>query len=101
MTFKPTYQLKPGFLINAIGSLTKNSNELVGGTQSIKGTYEGSNAYTAYLQTDKSVLPLNPNTTYQVSFNYKILTTPSAGFEVLFFSPQGGTVGNFLNSTQG
>ena len=100
MTFKPTYQLKPGFLINAIGSLTTNSTELVGGTQSIKGSYEGSGAYTAYLQTDKSVLPLNPNTTYQVSFNYKILTTPSAGFEVLFFSPQGGTVGNFLNSTR-
>lgn len=100
MTFKPTYQLNPGFLINAIGSLTSNSTELVAGQQSIKGAYEGTGAYTAYLQTDKSVLPLTPQATYQISFNYKILTTPSAGFEVLFFSPQGGAVGNFLNSTR-
>jgi hypothetical protein len=99
MTFKPTYQVNPGFLISAIGSLTLKSSELVAGNQSIKGAYDGAGAYTAYLQTDRSVLPLNPNTTYQVSFNYIILTTPSAGFEVLFYSPQGGMVGNFLNST--
>lgn len=100
MTYKTKYKLNPGFLINAIGSLTTSLDEVLAGTKSIKASYDGTGAYVPYLQTDSSVLPLSPNTTYQISFSYKILATPSSGFEVLFFSPQGGSVGNFLNSTR-
>jgi hypothetical protein len=99
MIFKTIYQLNPGFLINSTGSLVTANNEVISGKKSIKGSYAGKDTYTAYLQSDSTALHLNPNTTYQVTFNYKILTTPSAGFEVLFFSPTGASKGNFLNST--
>jgi uncharacterized protein (TIGR03437 family) len=90
--------LGPGFILDAAGSLTSNPSEVIAGNESIKGSYFGSGTYTPYLQTDPSIIPLSPNHSYQVTFRYKILTAPSNGFEVLFYSPTGGAAGNFLPS---
>ena len=86
------------FVLDAIGAFTSNPNEVIDGTYSVKASYSGPNAYTAYLETVASALPLTPNHTYKVTCRYKILTTPSKGFEVLFYSPTGGAAGNFLPS---
>lgn len=99
MSLKTTYTLSLGFIIDAAGSLTTEVGEVVAGVQSIKGSYTGSEAYTPYLHTDTSVLPLSANATYQITFAYRILSKPSSGFEVLFYSPTGGALGSFLNST--
>lgn len=88
--------LGPGFVLESGGSLTSNAAEVVGGTTSIKGSYSGTAMYTSYVQTDSSVIPLSPNHPYVVSFQYKILTPSSTGFDVLFYSPTGGAQGNFI-----
>ena len=99
MSLKTTYTLSHGFIVDASGSLTTEVGEVIAGVQSIKGSYTGGGAYTPYLHTDTSVLPLSANATYQITFAYRILSKPSSGFEVLFYSPTGGSVGSFLNST--
>lgn len=55
-------------------------------------------APTQLFGTVPSVLPLTPNHPYEVTCRYKILTTPSAGFDVLFLSQTGAAAGNFLPS---
>jgi uncharacterized protein (TIGR03437 family) len=84
------------FKLDPAGAITSDSNEVVDGSYSIKGSYAGTGTFTPYLETVASALPLAPNHKYQVTFRYKILTTPTKGFETLFFSPTGGTAGNFL-----
>lgn len=90
--------LGPAFLLDPSGSLTSNPNEVIDGASSIKGSYTGTGTFTPYLETVSSVLPLTPDHSYQVTFRYKILTTPTKGFETLFYSPTGGAAGNFLPS---
>jgi hypothetical protein len=90
--------LGPAFILDMAGSLTSSATEVISGQESIKGAYFGAGSYTPYLQTNPSVLPLSPNHPYQVTFQYKILTVPSVGFEVLLYSPTGGAAGNFLPS---
>ncbi|MGA2118174.1 MAG: hypothetical protein ABSH56_25910 [Bryobacteraceae bacterium] len=72
---------------------------MIDGSYSIKGSYTGANTYTPYLETVSSVLPLTPTHEYKVTFRYKILNTPTNGFETLFYSPTGGAAGSFLPST--
>src|SRR6202040_911275 len=72
--------------------------EVISGKESIKGSYSGPSKFTPYLRTNASIIPLSPNHSYQVTFQYKILTAPSSGFEVLFYSPTGGAAGNYLPS---
>jgi hypothetical protein len=97
-TIVPT--LGPGFILDAAGSLTSTSPEVIAGTGSVRGSYFGATSFTPYLHTDSTVIPLTPNHAYQVTFQYKVLTSPSNGFEVLFYSPTGGAAGSFLPSTQ-
>jgi hypothetical protein len=91
-----TPALGPGFILDAAGSLTSVPSEVISGSTSIKGFYSGSGSFTPYLQTDPTIVPLSPNHPYQVTFQYKILTSPSNGFQVLFYSPTGGALGDFL-----
>jgi hypothetical protein len=58
----------------------------------------GTENYTVYLQTDPSTLPLTPQHTYRITFDYRILETPDQGFEILFWSSTGGAQGHFLPS---
>jgi len=90
--------LGPSFKLDSAGSVTSNPNEIIDGGYSIKGTYTGTKAFTPYLETVPSVLPLTARHTYRVSFRYKILTAPSNGIEVLFLSPSAAAQGNFLPS---
>jgi len=91
--------LAPGFVFGPAGAFTSNPSEVILGKASIKGSYSGNANFTQYLQTNPSVIPLMPNHSYQVTFQYKILTAPSNGFQVLFFSQTGANQGNFLPST--
>jgi len=90
--------LGSAFQLASAGGLTSNPNEVIDGMYSIKGSYTGTGAYTPYLETVPAVLPLTPNHSYRVTFRYKILTAPSNGFEILFYSPTGGAAGSFLPS---
>ena len=90
--------LGPSFKLDAAGSVTSNPNEVVEGAYSIKGSHTGTKTFIPYLETVPSVLPLAPRYPYKVSFRYKILTSPSNGMEVLFFSPSAAAQGNFLPS---
>ncbi len=90
--------LGPPFELGSAGSLTSNPNEVIDGTYSIKGSYTGNGTHTPYLKIVPSALPLTPNHSYQVTFQYKILTSPSSGFEVLIYSNTAGAAGNFLPS---
>jgi hypothetical protein len=91
-------RLGPGFVLESAGSLSSAPPELISGLRSVKGSYSGSGSYNAYLRTDPAFIPLEPGRSYRVSFAYRILATPSRGFEVLFFSPTGGAKGDFLPS---
>jgi hypothetical protein len=90
--------LGPAFQLTSAGSFVSNPSEVIDGAYSIEGSYMGTGTYTPYLETVSSVLRLTPNHSYQVTFRYKILSTPSNGFETLFYSPTGGAAGEFLPS---
>lgn len=86
-----------GFQLDDAGSFTSTDSEVIVGKHSIKGSYSGSAKYTPFYQTAASLL-LTAGHTYNVTFKYKLLTTPSNGVEVLFYSPTGGSQGDFLPS---
>jgi hypothetical protein len=92
--------LGKGFVLDSAGTLTTTLGEVIAGQGSVKGAYAGTGAFTSYLHSDPSVFPLVPGRTYKVSFSYRVLATPTQGFEVLFYSPTGGGVGNFLPSVR-
>jgi hypothetical protein len=94
----PAPTVGPAFVLGAAGSITSNLSEVISESYSIKGSYFGTDSFTPYLQSVPANLPLSPNQTYQVTFKYRILTTPSQGFEVLFLSPTAGALGDFLPS---
>ena len=93
-----TVPLVRGLVLESIGEQTENADEVLSGQRSIKGTYTGNSSNQVYLRTDAALFPLAPGRSYRVTFRYKILTQPDRGFEVLFFSPKAGAVGNFLPS---
>ena len=93
-----TVPLVRGLVLETIGEQTENPDEVISGKRSIKGTYTGNSSNQVYLRTDATLFPLAPGRSYRVTFRYKILTQPDRGFEVLFFSPKAGAVGNFLPS---
>jgi hypothetical protein len=78
--------------------VTTRQGEVLSGVGSIKGSYFGTNMYNAYLSTDHLRLPLAGSRTYRITFQYRILTAPSIGFEVLFISPTAAAQNNFLPS---
>jgi hypothetical protein len=90
--------LRDGFVLTEYGALSDQPEDVIAGTRSIKGTYNGSDKYSAYFRTDPAALLFVPNHTYRVTFDYRILTTPTKGFETLFYSPTGGRAGNWLPS---
>jgi len=49
-----------------------------------------------FLSTNPSVLPLAPNHSYTLTFQYKILTAPGNYFSVQFYSQTAGAQSNFL-----
>jgi hypothetical protein len=90
--------LGSAFQLDSSGTVTSDPNEVISGICSIKGAYTGGAAYSPFFETVASLLPLKPGHAYQVTFRYKILTNPSTGFEVLFYSPTGAVSGHFLPS---
>lgn len=95
-TAAPT--LGPAFSLGPAGSLTSTPAEVIAGNESIKGSYSGSgSSFPPFLQTNSSVLPLAPNHTYTVTFQYRILTALSNFFIVQFLSFQAASQNNFLS----
>jgi hypothetical protein len=90
--------LRDGFVLAECGALSDQPGDVIAGIRSIRGSYTGSGSYTAYLRSDPAVLKLVPNHGYQVTFDYRILATPTRGFEVLFYSPTEGQAGKWLPS---
>ena len=93
-TIAPT--LTPAFSLGPAGSLTSNPAEVIAGHESIKGSYFGSATFTSFLSTNPSVLPLTPNHTYRITFQYKILTAPSQFIYFQFFSQTAAAQQDFL-----
>lgn len=93
-----TVPLVRGLVLETIGEQTENPDEVVSGNRSIKGSSSGNTSFQPYLRTDAALFPLGPGRSYRATFRYKILVQPDRGFEVLFFSPRAGAVGNFLPS---
>ncbi|MBZ5676418.1 MAG: hypothetical protein LAP61_19425 [Acidobacteriia bacterium] len=89
--------LTPALSLGPAGALTSNPAEVIAGNESIKGSYSGSGSSLPFLQTNSSVLPLAPNHTYTVKFQYKILTAPSTFFLVQFLSFVAASQNNFLS----
>jgi hypothetical protein len=67
-----------------------------GANESIKGSYSGSGSNTAFLVTNPSVVPLAPDHSNSITFQYKILTTPTKPFYFQFFSQTAAAQSNFL-----
>jgi hypothetical protein len=80
------------------GSLVQDQDIVIEGQNSIKGTYAGSDQYNLYLRTNYIVLPLQPEQTYQITFDYLVLETPDQGFETLFFSSAAADIEDWLPS---
>ncbi len=97
--YAQSVRLGHGFSIRAAGSTTVAAQEVVSGYGSIKGSYFGQQSYTPYLSTSPFI-KFAAGDTYRVTFLYRILAMPSAGFEVLFISQTAAAAGNFLPSTR-
>lgn len=91
--------LGAAFQLDSAGSFTSHPPEVIDGAYSVKGSYNGPDSFTRFLETVPSALPLTANHQYQVAFHYRILTAPSRGFEALFYSPTAAAQGNYLPST--
>jgi uncharacterized protein (TIGR03437 family) len=72
-----------GFVLDAPGSFTTLTSEVISGQRSIKGSYSGAGSHTTFMHT---TIALAPNHAYRVTFPNRIVTTPDQGFDVLFFS---------------
>ena len=90
--------LTSGLVLLDIGALTGDNIEPITGQCSVVGRYNGSDQYRAYLRSSPSILPLTPKHRYAVTFDYIILEAPNRGFEIMFYSPQGGRAGHWLPS---
>lgn len=76
-----------GFVLDAPASVTTAPGELISGKGSIKVSYSGPGTHTLFLHTDPAIFPLKSNRPYKIEFKYRILTSGSAGIEVLFWAP--------------
>jgi hypothetical protein len=90
--------LSPGVVLASAGTITSSPGEVIAGARSIRGSHSGGGSYTPYLRTRPDTIAFSASQAYRVSFRYRILTAPSAGFEVLFYSPTGASAGSFLPS---
>lgn len=87
------------FVLGAVGSHSTDPGEIVDGKRSIVGRYQGVNSYNQILFSNPDILPLQPNTTYTVTFKYRILEAPDKGFELLFFSDKGTSLNDWVESS--
>jgi uncharacterized protein (TIGR03437 family) len=86
--------LSPVFSLAApAGSLTSVGAEVISGNESIRGAYSGTDSFAQFLQTNSSTLPLAPNHSYQVTFQYRILTPAANGFQAFLNSPMAQSQG--------
>lgn len=99
LAYGASVPLVPGLVLETIGAQTENPDEVLSGKRSIKGSSSGNSSFQVYLRTDAALFPLGPGRSCRITFRYKILAQPDRGFEVLFFSPKAGAVGNFLPSS--
>jgi hypothetical protein len=86
----------PGFDLGYISRITTSAAEILSGTASLKASYFGRDRYTSIVRTNGTVLPLVRGRTYRASFRYRILTTPSQGFDLTFVSPTAFSQGIYL-----
>ncbi|MDD2504518.1 MAG: hypothetical protein PHG58_11860, partial [Clostridia bacterium] len=87
------------FVLGTVGSHSTDPGEIVDGKRSIVGRYQGSNIYNQILFSNPDILPLRSNTTYTVTFKYRILEAPDKGFELLFFSQKGASLNDWVESS--
>lgn len=87
------------FVLGATGSYSTALGEVVDGKRSVVGRYKGTDSYNQIMFTNPDILPLQPNTTYTVTFKYRILETPDRGFELLFFSDKGASLNDWVESS--
>jgi hypothetical protein len=92
------YSISSPFLLKAAGSVASNKAEVISGEKSIKGEHSGLDAYTPYLITDSSRLPLTAGGSYKITFKYKIISNAGDGFECVIYSPTAGRKGDWLPS---
>jgi hypothetical protein len=81
--------------IGEIGVLETSSP--LQGQASLSGYSDGSKGYQHYFNTRPELLPLKGGTSYRLTFSYRIVEPGDKGFEVMFYSPQGGDAGRWLN----
>ncbi len=87
------------FVLGTVGSHSTDPGEIVEGKRSIVGRYQGVNSYNQILFSNPDILPLQPNTTYTVTFKYRILEAPDKGFELLFYSQKGASLNDWVESS--
>ncbi|KJB84836.1 hypothetical protein AZ66_28450 [Paenibacillus sp. E194] len=56
--------------------ITNNPNDTIEGAFSAYGTADGSVEWNEFLHSDRSKIKFEPNTTYSITFKYKILSKP-------------------------
>ena len=71
---------------------------MISGKTSIKGSVSGpdSGISQSFLWTNPTFIQFAPNSTYTITFSYRILTAGSAGFQFGFFSSSAQSQGIFL-----
>ncbi|MGI5174075.1 hypothetical protein H0R92_10830 [Treponema sp. OMZ 840] len=86
------------FITTEFSSLSDKPSEVLSGSYSLRGSYDGTAQNTSFLCTNCSTFPLMRLHTYEVSFDYRILTEQNDGFEVLFYSPSAALRNEWLKS---
>ncbi|MBG9390610.1 hypothetical protein [Caenimonas aquaedulcis] len=81
-----------------ITSITARQGEVLSGGASLKASYSGTEHYTSIVRANRALVPLIRGRTYTASFGYRILTTPSQGFELTFASSTAFAQGVYLPS---
>jgi hypothetical protein len=89
-----------GFMLGEVGRIGEAPKKVIGGTCSVVGSYQGPKQYNWVLESDPSHIQLRAGATYTVRFQYRILSAPDKGFDVLFYSPTGGAKDDWLPSRQ-
>ena len=88
------------FVFGDAGSYSANPGEVIDRKRSVVGRYQGANSYNQIMFSNPDILPLKPNTTYTVTFKYRILEAPDRGFELLFFSDKGASLNDWVESAK-
>jgi hypothetical protein len=68
----------------------------IAGAASLRGSSTGAQGYLHYFNTRPEKLPLRGGATYRLTLSYRIVEAEDKGFEVMFYSPTGGSEGKWL-----